>query len=743
MKKMVVFQGAEGREVRGLPEIGYQAGPRPGRIGRSGIDAPVFTVCAAAMLALAPLAADAQLKPPPAGAVALEEVVVTATRVEESSFDLPVSIDRVDRSVIREDRPQVNLSESLNRVPGVVVQNRQNYAQDLQISSRGFGGRSTFGVRGIRLIADGIPATMPDGQGQAATFNLESADRIEVLRGPFSSMYGNASGGVIQIFTADGPPEPTLSGGVFAGSYGTWKLGTQFGGTSDRFNYIGDLSRFQTDGYRDHSWAQRDQLNAKVKYDAGNRGLLTLVVNSLDQPETQDPLGLTAAQVAQDPRQAGTNAIAFNTRKSIAQTQLGLTYALAVTGSDSIVARAYTGDRQVTQYLAIPLATQAVATSSGGVVDLDRGYGGAGLRWTHTADLNGAPLAASAGVDYDRQSERRTGFINNLGISGALKRNEDDTVSNTDYYAQVEWNFAPRWNLLAGVRHSRVEFGSSDYFIAPGNPNDSGSIQYSRTTPAAGITFKLSPAVNLYGNLGRGFETPTFAELAYRSDGATGLNFALRPAVSKNAEIGVKSRLGDAMRLNLAVFRIDVTDEIVVDTNSGGRSTFKNAPGTRRDGFELAWNGRFQYGLEAAVAYTLLDATFTQPFTTVISTPSIPVTVNAGSRLPGVPPQSLYGELVWRYAPAGFHAGVEIRHNGKVFVNDPNTEAADAYTIWNLRAGFEQRGRNWRIAEFVRVDNVGDKQYIGSVIVSEANNRFYEPAPTRNAMIGAQASFQF
>jgi iron complex outermembrane receptor protein len=691
---------------------------------------------------LAPFPVEAQQAAPAGKPPVLQEVVVSATRVEEDSFDLPVSIDRVDRGTIREDKPQVNLSEALNLVPGISVLNRQNYAQDLQISSRGFGARATFGVRGLRLIADGIPATMPDGQGQGATFNLDSAESIEVMRGPFSSLYGNAAGGVIQVFTADGPPEPTLSGGFYAGSYDTWKLSTQFGGSSGRLNYIGNISRFQTDGYRDHSWARRDQLNAKAKINAGDGGVITLVVNALDQPETQDPLGLTAAQVAQDPRQAGTNAIAFDTRKSITQAQMGLTYGLDVTRSDRLEARVYGGDRQVTQYLAIPLVNQNAATSSGAVVDLDRGYGGVGLRWTHVTTLAGAPVTASVGLDYDRQAERRQGFINDFGVAGALKRDEDDTVDSTGVYAQAEWRFAPRWNLLAGVRYSRVDFESQDYYIAAGNPDDSGSIRYSRTTYAAGLAYRLNPDVSLYGNVGTGFETPTFAELAYQP-GGTGLNFNLRPALSQHYEIGVKSRLGDTMRLNLALFHIDVTDEIVVNTNAGGRSTFKNASKTQRDGAELAWEGRFRHGFEAGLAYTWLNARFTEAFTTAISTPSTQVTVNAGSRLPGVPEQSLFGELVWRYAPVGFHAGVEVRHSGKVYVNDPNTEAAAAYTVWNLRAGFEQRGRKWRIAEFVRVDNVGDKEYIGSVIVSEANNRFYEPAPTRNVMAGVQASLQF
>ena len=674
----------------------------------------------------------------------LPEVSVSATRVERDNMDIPAAIDTIDQRTIREGNPQVNLSEVLNRVPGISVLNRQNYAQDLQISSRGFGARSTFGVRGLRLIADGIPATMPDGQGQAATFNLSSAKNIEVMRGPFASLYGNAAGGVVQIFTADGPLEPTFSLNTLYGSYDTYKLGAQYGGQHGPVNMVIDASRFETKGYRDHSSARRDHLNAKFKYDLGSAGVFTLVLNALDQPETEDPLGLTAAQVALNPRQAGgtptVNAYSFNTRKSIAQNQAGLTYDVSLPASTKLNARVYGGDRQVTQHLAIflgPPGGQNAPTSSGGVVDLDRGYGGAALRLTHETKLAGGPFTLSGGIDYDRMKERRRGFLNNNGVTGILKRDEDNVVTNTDVYAQAEWQVIKELSLLAGLRHSRVKFSSNDYFIAAGNPNDSGALDYSRTTPAAGVTYKITPTLNVYANVGKGFETPTFAELAYRPGGGTGLNFALRPANSLHREIGLKTLVSNSGRLNVALFRIDVTDEIVVNTTVGGRSDFRNASGTRRAGLELGWAQKLPGGFESALSYTLLNARFSQPFTVGA------VTVAAGSKLPGIAGNNLFGELVWRHASNGFHAGVEVRHSGKVWVNDQNSEFAGAYTIFNLRAGLQQRGKNWKLTEFVRVDNAGNKGYIGSVIVAQAGGQFYEPAPERNAMIGINAEFKF
>jgi iron complex outermembrane receptor protein len=669
----------------------------------------------------------------------LPDVSVTATRVERESFDLPASIDTVKSRTIHEDRPQVNLSESLNAVPGVVVQNRQNYAQDLQISSRGFGARSTFGVRGIRLIADGIPATMPDGQGQAASFSLDTAERIEVLRGPFATLYGNAAGGVIQIFTADGPPQPTIGLKLYGGSYNTSKATAQFGTQLGPLNMNLATSVFRTDGYREHSEARRDHSHGKFKLDAGSAGTFTLLADAFDQPETQDPLGLTAAQVAQNPRQAGTNALAFNTRKSVSQNQVGLVHDFKIGQRDSLQTRIYVGDRQVTQYLAIPLAAQTPPTSAGGVVDLDRNYGGAAARWTHSLELGTTMLDVTAGFDYEQMSEQRRGFINNFGVAGALKRDENDTVRSNDAYVQAEWRAFDSLLVMGGVRHSRVHFDSRDNFVGPGNPNDSGSVSFVRTSPVGGVTYDISPRIAVHINAGKGFETPTFAELAYRPDGQPGLNFALRPALSTHREVGAKFRLTQASRATIALFRIDVSDEIVVASSSGGRTTFKNASRTRRDGIELGWQGQFGSGWEGALAYTYLDARFTEPFAS--GTPPLPVP--AGSRLPGVPATTVYGELVWRHRASGFHAGAEVRHNGRIYVDDANSQSAASYTIANLRAGFEQRIRQWRLTEFVRVDNVADRRYIGSVIVAEANGRFYEPAPGRNWLAGVSAQVSF
>jgi iron complex outermembrane recepter protein len=685
------------------------------------------TQIVALMSALSAGAAQAQSAP--VAAAALDPIVVTATRRAERSFDLPASIDVIDAAQIHDGEPMINLSESLVRVPGVYAANRSNYAQDLQISSRGFGARAAFGVRGVRLYQDNIPVTMPDGQGQTGSFSLLSAQRIEVLRGPFSTLYGNASGGVIAVFTEDAAATPMITANSSAGSYGTWITGVKASGIARGVGYVVAASRFSTDGYRDHSSAQRDLTNVKLSFAAGETTQMTVVASTQYQQDTQDPLGLTRAQWEANPRQVDPSAIQFDTRKTINQSQMGAAIDQQLTDSATLRVTGYGGRRLIRQYLAL---AGSAATSAGGVADLDRDFAGIDARIIWRGRALDRPLTFSIGTDYDRQHELRRGFVNNNGSMGDLRRDEDDTVASNDVYAEAAWDLLPVLSLTAGVRTSNVRYRSQDHYIAPGNPDDSGARQFSNTSPVLAAVFHVDDRVNVYASYGRGFETPTFAEIAYKPVG-TGLNFGLDPATSRALEAGIKARIGRGQSLNLAVFNVDTDDEIVVDAATGGRTSYKNGGRTRRRGAELAWNGSFDRGVSAHVAYTYLRAEFADAFVTGAP----PVVVPSGARLPGVPASQAYGELAWApTGPSGFSTALEVQYAAKVYVNERNSDAAPAYTVGNARVGYALNIGSATLRTYARLNNFTDRHYAGSVIVGDSNGRFFEPAPGRNWMLG-------
>ncbi len=665
----------------------------------------------------------------------LDPVVVTATRTEERAFNLPVAIDSIDAAQIQQNQLQMSLSESLARVPGIVAQSRWNYAQDLMLSIRGFGARANFGVRGIRLYQDGIPATMPDGQGQTSAFSLVSAKRIEVMRGPFSTLYGNASGGVIAVFTEDGPDPPMAQAQVVGGSYGTWNSILKFGGATPTASYLVAGNAFQTDGYREHSVATRDLGNVKLRFDIGESTKITLIGNSFYQPDAQDPLGLTQAQWDANPRQADPAATLFNTRKTVNQQQGGATIEQRLSDDSVMRVTGYGGSRLVRQYLAL---SGIGPTSSGGVTDLSGDFYGVDARVTTRFAIPGGPLLLTAGVAYDNQHQRRKGFVNNNGALGDLRRDEDDYVSDTDGYVQAEWAL-DSFSLLAGLRYSDVQFKSNDHYINPLNPDDSGSVSYSHPNPVVGAVWHVTDNFNVYANYGVGFETPSFIELAYRNVGS-GLNFALQPAISKSAEVGIKALLPNQQRLNAAMFWIDTTDELVIDTATGGRTTYTNAAKTRRRGFEAEWDAILGNGFTAYASYTYLLAEFAAAATTG----SPPQLIPAGARLPGIPASSAYAELTWaRPDWYGFSAAIEGQYANKVYVNDRNVAYAPAYAVANIRAGFQQVAGQWTFTEFARINNVTGRNYSGTVIVGDTNGRFFEPSAERNFLVGFTANVRF
>jgi iron complex outermembrane receptor protein len=700
---------------------------RPRRVARL-----PFVVAACA--ACSPASADDSAQ------TTIDTVIVTGTRSESRAFDTPAAIDVLERERITEGQARVNLSESLVAVPGIVAQNRQNYAQDLQISSRGFGARSAFGVRGMKLITDGIPASTPDGQGQAATFNLDMADRIEVLRGPFSAVYGNDSGGVIQLFTREGHGAPSIEGSVEAGSYDTWKASLTAQGKPGALGYLLNASRFDTNGYRDHSAATRDQLFAKLTPDVGENGRLNLVANGLYQHDTQDPLGLTWNAAQTNPRSADPVATTFNTRKSIDHLQGGASYE-RLFGDDRLQVAAYYGQRSVEQYQAIPKSAQVNPRSSGGVIAFDRSFEGAAARWIDARELAGGKLNLTGGIEFDHSSDDRQGYENfignTLGVQGKLRRNETDTVTSYGPYVQADWQ-SGHWGLFGGLRYSEVQFDVEDYYIVPGNGDDSGSVNYSRMTPVAGVLYKITPGVNVYASAAKGFETPTLTELSYSGAGG-GFNFDLQPEVSTHFEIGVKSLIGDDARLNVAVFEARTKNELVVDQSIGGRTSYKNASRTLRQGAEVSFDAQLPANLSTHVAFTELRAIYDESF----RSGSTNMLVEAGDRLPGVACATAFAELAWE-AHEGVTLALEGIYRGKVYVEDSNTDTpAPGYTQANLRMSARQQLGALRFNEFLRVDNLFDRAIIGSVIVGDANKRYYEPAPGRNAMVGASAEYSF
>ncbi|HQT30811.1 MAG TPA: TonB-dependent receptor [Thiobacillus sp.] len=673
------------------------------------------------------------------GVPVLSPLVVTGSRVEHSSFDLPAAIDVVDRARITEGQARVNLSEALVAVPGITIQNRQNYAQDLQISSRGFGARSAFGVRGIKLIADGIPASMPDGQGQAATFNLDQAERIEVLRGPFSAIYGNHAGGVIQLFTREGEGAPSLETTLSGGSYGSWKADAAAQGKAGGVGYVLDASRFSTDGYRDHSAATRDQAMVKLSADLDPDSRLTLLANGLRQHDTQDPLGLTWAAFQSSPRSVAAVAESFNTRKRIDHVQGGATYQRRF-GEDRLQISAYTGTRQVIQYQSISsVALPVNSRTSGGVVAFDRAFSGVGARWIAVRQLGSGSLTSTAGFDYERSVDDRLGYDNVNGVKGRLRRDERDTVSSFDPYVQTEWQ-SGRWGLSAGLRHSRLDFRVADHFnVGSANGDDSGRVSYRRTTPVLGVLYKAAPELNLYLSAAHGFEAPTFNEMFYSAAGG-GFNFRLQPARSVHLEAGAKAIIGNDSRANLAVFQVRTQDELVVNDSTNGRTSYKNAGRTLRQGVELALDTAWHHDLTARLALSHLRAVYDETFSS--GTPG--VSVAAGNNIPGVAATTLFGELAWKHPASGFSAAVEGIYRSQIYVEDSNRQqAAPAYTLANLRFGFEQHRAGWKLKEFVRVDNLFDRSYVGSVIVGDGNQRYYESAPGRNWLAGVGARYGF
>ena len=671
----------------------------------------------------------------------LPVITVQAVRTENELLQTPASIQKVEVAQ-SQSNTHVNVSELLQGVAGLQMNNRENYAQDLQISMRGFGARSTFGVRGIRLYVDGIPATMPDGQGQSSNIDLDSLGNIEVLTGPFSAIYGNSSGGTILTETKEGQGKDSIQVGLNAGSHHKQQANIQLQGGSEQANqpaYVISSSYFDTDGFRDHSGAHKVLNNAKLTWDLDDGSKINWV-NNYVKIAADDPGGLTRDQWKANPKQAVKGVLDYNARKEIEQIQTGVTWNKPINDLNEVYAMFYAGQRSVTQYQSTPKANQEPANHAGGVIDFDRNFYGTDIRWTGKEILPNLKLIA--GVAIDAMTEDRKGYNNYIGentfgVKGDLRRDEDNTLWNADPYIQASYNFTPDWTLDAGLRYSNVHFKSEDHYLS--NGDNSGKTTYEQVLPSFAVSWKILPELITYASYAQGFETPTFTEMAYPADGST-RKFDLKASESETYEIGTKSDTSFG-QFTAAAFYTTTENDIVSAGSDNGRSTFRNADKTLRKGLELSWSKDLWRNLAAQASYSYIDAKFDANIPAEGAVAAVP----KDNYIPGIAKNQAFLSLGWK-PENGLSAGIDVRYSDKIYVNDVNSDFAPSYTVTAANIGYSWTVNDWAFNTFTRIDNLFDKNYSGSVIVNDMTKpigRYFEPAEGRNWSAGLSITKAF
>ncbi|MBM2830853.1 MAG: TonB-dependent receptor [Gammaproteobacteria bacterium] len=690
----------------------------------------------------------------------LGEIKVTATRVEKSLFKVPAAMGVINQDDIQLGRQQLGLDEFLVNIPGLFLQDRHNFAQDLRISIRGFGARSNFGIRGIKIYSDGLPLTLPDGQGNVDEIDLGSTRRLEVIRGPASSLYGASSGGVINIFTEDGPDTPFVQGRFNYGSYDFQNYQIKTGGQYDQINYLFNISRLNLDGFRDHSKVESNGINGKFRYDLDPTSNLTLVVNAVNQPISDDPGGLIAGEVAgtttlaacraagfkvNDGRKAAAcRNVAYDAGESVDQQKFGLIYRKHFGEKHEILLRNYYLWRDFQNKLPAGgggLLGNSVENSAW--VEFGRFFLGGGGQYIYTDSFLGHRNRFTVGFDIDAQEDDRQRYNNVLGAQGALRFDQIEQVESRGVYAQNEFSLLDNLELTVGARYDVIDYEVEDHFLTDVTGDDSDSVDFDHVSPMVGLLWSPIEEINLYGNVSTAFETPTTTEFAnpVASGTAGGLNTSLKPQTATNYEIGVKGLIPAVpLHYDFAVFHIDTEDEFVPLTVAGaplGRSFLENAEETTRDGYEALVSWQPIPGLTVTGSYTYSDFEFEQ-FTSTAGT------VFSGNKIPGIPENQFHGEISY-YHPSGWYGIWDMLHVDSLYVDNANILANQNpdYHVANLRLGYVREYGNFEISPFLGINNMFNEEYNGNVRINAVGGRFFEPAPPRNVYGGISVRFNF
>lgn len=612
---------------------------------------------------------------------------------------------------------QIDAATMLQQIPGIQADSRANYAQDSRLSARGFGSRSSFGIRGLRLLQDGIPLSSPDGQGQFSSVLLDQLASVEVLTGPLAVLYGNAAGGVVAL-QSRWPVENAASVQLSHSQFARQQVLSAALVKNNHASSI-SLKNAELQSQRDHSDARKQQAQWLWQSLLAEDLKLQLRYDWSYDPLLQDPLGLTAQEWQANPRQTAANALLFDTRKFTKQQQWSLALSQD-TAAQSWRLAAWSGRRDVGQYLGFD---GAAATSAGGVVDLRRPYQGLDLSYSRQVDS----LRLTLGSAFEQSTDERRGYVNNRGDQGDLRRDEEGEVRSADLYSRFVWDLAPRWQLSGGFRHSNLNFDVTDFYITTQNPDDSGSTAFSKNSAALAVNFAQSDQISWYISAGRGFETPTFTEMAYRNSGE-GLNLALKASTNQQWELGNKWKL-EQWRSSLALFLVNSENELVVDQSSGGRTSYRNASDTKRTGIEVSALWSASPSWQHQWTLTQLNARFEQAEL-------------EGKLLPGVAKQQAQWQISWMPLQSSeWMLQFDTLYRSKIATSDQNQLFAPSATVYHLRLVTESELSAMQLRCWLGVDNLTDKNYVGAVVVNQANGRSFEPALPRSVSLGLSLNF--
>ena len=649
-----------------------------------------------------------------------ESVTVTRTLQERSA--VPTAVAVIDGDEIQFAQRQEALAETLRGVPGLFAENRRNFslAGGAQVTIRA--PMVGFGMRGIQLFQDGIPLTTADGTTQPTNLDLGSADRMEVIRGPNSVLYGNAAGGVISLWTAF-PSDRRLEiqPDVQFGSYGYNRQQVKLHGTAGRTSYLFNANRIETDGYREHSAAEVRRANLVVRRAVSSNTEIRGIFNFFDMPFGQSASTINEDDARNRPQSVRSLAFPQGWGESATQGQGGVTLEHQFGGGLAFRGTGWAAWRDV--YNPIPFR----------IIDLGRKAGGFRSELSGANDSGTVPVRWTTGFDLSFQSDDRAEFGNGGGAAdgglaerGDLRVQQLEDVLSLAPFAQVTLTLHPRWLATAGVRYDYYDFSATDQFLSDGD--QSGGRTLDAVSPMAGLTFVATDELNLYTNFSTAYQTPTTVELSNRPTGEGGFNENLNPEDLRSFEVGARGTAGEGqVRYELATYFATLDNAFVEFQRPDEQTFFLNAAESSRNGLEARVDFVPTPRTSAYVSYTYQDFQFNQ-FQTDGDDFS-------GHLEPGAPPHQLYVGGAFE-TPFGLRSVAQLRWVDAYPVNNANTAENWSYRVVDLRFGWDTELNGITIQPFVGIDNLFDERYNGSTIPNSFGRRYYEPSPGREVYVG-------